>query len=263
MIAFYLPGGVPVYTFALLLGLSGTLGLSWVALGAPEKKLNRYLNAGLILLLGGLVGGRAVYLALHWPYYQTYSSEILASYSGGLSWIGAALGALVSLVLYALIRRERLGVLLDGLFPMAALIVVGGWMACWLDGYAYGAPSSAWWAVPARDEWNLLTPRVPVQPLGALLSLGTLWLVDRLGARLSQRKQPNSRGPAVQPGLVAAFGTFCLALEVFLLSFLRADPSPVWQGLRLDAWAALAFTLLAGFACLYLYLGMSSSEPSP
>jgi prolipoprotein diacylglyceryltransferase len=260
VIAFYLPGGVPVHIFALLLGLSGSFGLAWVAWEAPPESLNQNLNAGLILLLGGILGGRALYLALQWPYYQAHMGEMPQIYAGGLSWIGAAGGGLVTLALYARLQRVHLGALLDGLFPLAALIVVGAWMACWLNGYAYGPQSSAWWAVPARDEWGMMAPRLPVQPLGALVSLGVLWLVDRLRKRYSSPQEVDTDQPAIQPGLIAIFGYFCLSLEVFVLSFLRADPTPIWAGLRLDTWSALGFTLLTGLA--WIYLSLEGNSPS-
>jgi hypothetical protein len=33
---------------------------------------------------------------------------------------------------------------------------------------------------------------------------------------------------------------------IFASSFLRADPGYYWNGLRLDAWTAFGFSLLAG-----------------
>jgi hypothetical protein len=51
-------------------------------------------------------------------------------------------------------------------------------------------------------------------------------------------------------GLAAALALLGLSLELFGLSFLRADPAPLWNGVRLEAWAALGFAGIAGVAII-------------
>jgi hypothetical protein len=48
------------------------------------------------------------------------------------------------------------------------------------------------------------------------------------------------RGEFRQPGLAASLGLCAAALILLGLSFVRADPMPVWSGLRMDTWGALA-----------------------
>ena len=117
-------------------------------------------------------------------------------------------------------------------------MAITAWLACWIEGSAYGEPSTAWWALPAPDEWGALAPRQPVQLMGALLVLGLYWLLEQLRHRLPF------------PGLAASILGLGLSAELFGLSFLRADPIPVWLGLRLEAWGAVGMA-----AIMIIFLG--------
>ena len=256
-IAFYLPGGVPVYAFSLILGLGAALGLLWVAWRAPIKMLIPRLDAGLLVLLGGLLGGRAVFVAVQWFYYQSHLLEILAIHRGGFSWAGALAGGLVTLLLVAAFTRTSLGELADNLMPLLASLAVAAWLACWLDGCAYGPKTDQWWGLPAVNEWGQRYNRFPTQLLGAGLTLALIWLLDWFLSRLESRR----RSP--RPGIFALLGLLGLSLLMFALSYLRVDYTILWYGLRLEAWAALGFAALAGIALLVtLFAGWLSSRES-
>jgi prolipoprotein diacylglyceryltransferase len=151
------------------------------------------------------------------------------------------LGGLAALVLYSRLARLPLGDLADALLPMLIPLLVGAWLGCWLDGCAYGPLTSTWWSIPARDEWGVVEYRLPVQLLGALLSVGCFWLLEHF--------TKNSR-----PGWYASLGFLGLSLILFGLSFLRADPALAWRGLRLEAWAGLVFASLALIALAKVYI---------
>jgi prolipoprotein diacylglyceryltransferase len=244
VIAFRLPGGFPVYVYAMLLGLSATLGLVWVVWRAPDEQEGKSrVEAGLCSLLGGLVVGRLAEAGYHWAYYQPRLGNIPVISSGGFSWSGALVGGFFGIALYAWLAHKPLGVLTDALFPLLAAVTIGAWIGSWIDGYAYGIVSNSWWGLPAQDEWGRTGTRIPVQLLGVLTTLGISWLVERQVGHF--------------PGWKAALGTLGICLELFALSFLRADPVLVWNGLRLDAWIALAFasvcTLLLWMVPKYLH----------
>jgi hypothetical protein len=55
------------------------------------------------------------------------------------------------------------------------------------------------------------------------------------------------------PGLSALTGLVLLSAEILVLSFLRADPTPTWFGVRLEAWGSavlLVSGILAGMVLL-------------
>jgi phosphatidylglycerol:prolipoprotein diacylglycerol transferase len=246
VIAFTLPGGLPIYSFPLLLGIGSSLGLAWVATRARLRLAQSQLDAGLVVLFASLVGSRLAFAAAHWAYFRSHPLEIVLLPLGGLAWPGAVLGALVGLLTYAALKRQPPLKLADALLPLATALSVSAWLACWLDGVAYGPVLSLRWLVPARDEWGAIAPRLPVQFLGALLTLGLFWLLEL--------RQP----PEPLPGLLARRWFLCFSLIMLVISLLRADPAPVWLGLRLETWAAMAFLLLAGFALWKL-----TPRPSP
>ncbi|OGO64166.1 MAG: hypothetical protein A2Z45_08030 [Chloroflexi bacterium RBG_19FT_COMBO_55_16] len=241
-IAFYLPGNLPVYVSSMLLGLGTTLGLSWVAWQAlPERRL-REVDAGLLALLGGLIGGRMAFVAADWAYFQSNRGEIPLIHLGGTSWAGALVGGLVALALLTWLTHQPLGTIIVALWPLWTSVIVSAWLGCWLDGCAYGPPATGWWGIPARDEWGKIALRWPTQLLGALLAL----------VLFSFLNWGHQRG--LPPRFIAGLGMLGLSLEMLALSFLRADPSLQWRNLRLETWAGLALTTGSFLAFLASYL---------
>jgi phosphatidylglycerol:prolipoprotein diacylglycerol transferase len=228
--------------FSLLLGLGALAGLLLVGWRAPQKEMIRYLDAGVFTLFGALLGSRALTVAVNFNYYQTHMGEIYQVWLGGLSGIGALVGGLLAVFILAVWWRMPLGSLADALLPLAGALTITAWMGCWVDGCGYGVPSSAWWAVPARDEWGVLANRIPVQMMGAASTLVIIWLLDRSSKRLSVH------------GMSASIGLFGLSAVVFGLSYLRSDPTPIWNGLRLEAWGAIGLMIFSSVAVVVLLL---------
>jgi len=228
--------------FSLLLGLGALAGLLLVGWRAPQKEMIRYLDAGVFTLFGALLGSRALTVAVNFNYYQTHMGEIYQVWLGGLSGIGALVGGLLAVFILAVWWRMPLGSLADALLPLAGALTITAWMGCWVDGCGYGVPSSAWWAVPARDEWGVLANRIPVQMVGAASTLVIIWLLDRSSKRLSVH------------GMSASIGLFGLSAVVFGLSYLRSDPTPIWNGFRLEAWGAIGLMIFSSVAVVVLLL---------
>ncbi len=232
MIAFHLPGGLPVYVFSILLGMGAALGLIWAGWQAPARQAMLVVNAGLVGLLGSLIGGRLVYVALRWTYYQSHWGEVWQVYRGGIAWVGVIGGGMLAILIYTFFNHQSPGYVLDALLPFMGLLTLSAWLACWLEGCAYGAISSAWWALPARNEWGMIARRVPVQLIGAVLALITFGVADWLRPRVKI------------PGQLALLALAALSAELFALSFLRADPASEKWGLHLESWAAVSLALL-------------------
>jgi len=226
--------------FSLLLGVGALAGLLLTSWRAPRKDVIRYLDAATLVLLFALLGSRALAVAFNWGYYGSHLSEIIQVWQGGLSGLGALAGGVLAIFVLARWWKLSTGLLADSLFPLAGALVITSWLGCWADTCAYGIPSLAWWALPARDEWGVIAPRLPVQLIGAILTLGSLWLSDWI----------NKRFPL--PGLSASIGLFIISAIVFGLSYLRADPILIWQGLRLEAWGAIGLMILCGLLAVVL-----------
>jgi phosphatidylglycerol:prolipoprotein diacylglycerol transferase len=225
--------------YAIIVGIGAAAGLAWVARRAPHPEATAWVAAGMWVLLGALVGGRAAFVAANWLYFHTHLLEAPQIWLGGLFWPGALVGALFVLALLRLTHRLPASYLAEGFLPLALLVVIAGWLGCWQAGCAYGqAAPSAWWALPAPDEWGEWARRVPLQPAGAVLTLGWFGLVEVACARLRR------------PGLAASLALFGLGAILLGLSFLRADPLPVLRGWKLDTWASLGTLVLAIFGMI-------------
>jgi phosphatidylglycerol:prolipoprotein diacylglycerol transferase len=228
-------------TFSLMISLGALAGLVMVAMRAPKKLAARYVDAGLVVLVCALVGSRLVFALTNWGYFRLHPSEIYQVWLGGLSASGALLGAFTAILILRAARGFFPGPLADGLLPLLGSLSIAAWLGCWIDGSAYGHPTTAWYALPASDEWGAVAGRLPVQLLGALLTLIVFVGLEQ------------ARGRYRQPGMVAGLGLLGWAMIFFGLSFLRADPAQAWQGLRLEAWGALG---VAGVGLASLLVGL-------
>jgi phosphatidylglycerol:prolipoprotein diacylglycerol transferase len=239
--------------FSLLISLGTLAGLGLIAVRAPKKLTLRYIDAALGVLVSALVVSRLVYALTNWGYFHLHPGEIFQVWLGGLSAPGALLGAFLGMLFLRAVQAFFLGPLADGLLPLLGTLSIAAWLGCWSDGSAYGVSSASWIALPAADEWGVVAPRLPVQLLGALLTLG-LFIGLEQGRSLLRR-----------PGLAASLGLLGWGLIFFGLSFLRADPGQQWSGLRLEAWGALG-AITVGLVVFILVLlpkkRRSSVEPS-
>ena len=221
--------------FALLIGLGASLGLWQVARSAPEDQAGRWVDAGLGVLVGMLVGARLAYGSIHPAYFATRPLEILAVWQGGLSGWGAVAGGLIAAFAAAPLLKQPLRVVLDRLSPLVAPLAVLGWLACGQAGCAYGpqlAPT-AWLGLPMTDEWGRILLRFPLQPVAALLLLGYNGLIA-----------VTLTGP-LKPGLRGALTGLGLAAVQFGAALFLAEPGPTWYGLVYDAWVALALGVIS------------------
>jgi prolipoprotein diacylglyceryltransferase len=217
--------------FSVLLALGAALGLIWVAWETPRSEQSTYLNTCVWVLVGALVGGRVAYLVVHWEYFQDDIIEITQVWLGGLAWPGALAGGLVTIMLVAWFMGIPLGSLADGMLPLLASLSVAVWLGCIFVGCAYGPEVDGWWGLPTRDEWGDNKNRLPLQLIVVLLTIGFFWGIERL----RQHRQ------GLVPGLAACLGLGGLSLSLLSASLLRADPYPLYNGIRLETWGALLF----------------------
>jgi phosphatidylglycerol:prolipoprotein diacylglycerol transferase len=228
--------------FSLLLGLGTLAGLLLVAWRAPQKEQLRYIDSAVLALFISLLVSRAFYAATNWSYYGIHPGEIIQVWMGGLSGVGALAGGCLGVMLIASIWKLPMALLGDVLLPLAGTLATSAWLGCWFDRCAYGFLSAAWWAMPQQDEWGVLSNRVPVQLLGSISTLILIWLIDRAARKVTIY------------GLSATLSGLGISAVIFALSYLRADPVPIWNGLRLEAWGALILMIIFSLFMVVLLL---------
>jgi prolipoprotein diacylglyceryltransferase len=226
--------------FSLALGVGATAGLASMLWHAGDEMRAPYLvDAGLLTLFGALLGSRVGYVFINWLYFQFHWDQIPQVWLGGLSAAGALAGGVFTLPFAAQVARLTLRGWLDRMLPLLLPLGVGAWLAAWSAGTAYGSlAGTAWWALPARDEWGSIGLRWPLQLAGGLVTLGLFSLIEFNCKRFKR------------PGQSGSLGLLALVLPYTAASFLRADPAIPWLGLRPESWAGLSISLI----CLGLSL---------
>lgn len=224
-----------MYIFSIFISIGVVLGLSWTVTDLKEKQAFRFIDSSLGVLLGGLIGARAVFVAVHWMYFQEHLLEVFKIWTGGLSATGALWGGFMVWLIYVGLKIQHPIALADQFFPMLMLVAVTAWLGCWLEGVTYGPlVVGRRWGLLARDEWGAFAARFPTQLLGAFLTLIWFWL---LNTRRKRQKQV--------PGWTAAWGLLGISAIYTSLSFLRADPAIYWLGIRLDTWGGFSLIILS------------------
>lgn len=234
-------------SFALWVGVGAASGLWQVARSSLQKQSAVFVNMGLILMFTSLLGARFSYVWVNREYFSEHLVEIPQLWLGGLSWPGAVVGAWIvflSLLLTQHSSHYSPGELGDGLYPLLPPLSVSIWLGCWLAGTAYGPelPAGTWWAVPSLDEAGAYAPRWPLQLLAALSLLVYFLLLERLVK------------PSRSPGRLSGLAGFGIMIHLLCISLLRADPGLSWNGMRADAWIAIACT--AAFMVMVLIFNL-------
>ncbi len=238
------PFTVTGYTVLLDIGLLSGAIISYLKARRWGFSRTQATDAVLAAGLGGLVGGRAMYVTIHWNYYGDYVRRALRIWDGGLAWQGALVGGVAVLSFHCAVRRVPLRRMLDALTPGAATVAIFGWLGCLLTGCAYGVETypvqRLLWSLSLElpDLYGIQEPRVALQLLGAGWSLVVLVAV------FIAERDPHCTG-LLLPLWLTLYGA-----GSFALGFLRADEVPLAAGWRVDQLADATLTLVAATVLL-------------
>lgn len=226
--------------FSVWIGIGASLGLWRVARSAPEKQAGALVDSGLLVLFASLLGARISYALVNWPYYSSHPIEIPQVWLGGLTWPGAVGGAWISLLYLALTYRDLHGArvspgwIADRLYPLLPPLSITAWLGCWMIGAANGPalPAGMWWGIPSPNETGITSLRWPLQPLAAASLLLFFWFLEA------------TIKPKQASGSLSGRATVGLLVHLLLTSLICADPSPLWNGQRIDVWIAAFFLVV-------------------
>ncbi len=249
------------YTAWVMAGV--LLGLAVIALSAYRRSpdaVPRWIDVALAGLVAGVIGARALHVALRWDYFQDHTGEIDALWLGGMAWHGGLLAAAPMVLIAARLRGVPFRAWTDALALALPLGMAAAWTGCRDAGCGYGyevntlADWPGWLVAELPDVFGLYAPRLDVPLFGALFALGLFALAllltgfDRL------------RGLRLWVVLALA------ALGLALLGFFRADPAHTIAARRADQVfdLLLMFTSTVTGAVLWLHdraTADSGSEP--
>jgi len=249
-------GPIRLSTYTLLLDLAILAGLALLTWQGKrqDNRPNAWLDAGLVALIGGVIGGRLGHVGIHWAYFSEHPNEIYRIWLGGLDWHGAVAFGLIGLVLMARLRGLNVQALLDVLafaLPLGAALTFGG---CLLARCAYGREVSSladyptWMAAELPDLYGVSVPRLLSQGYGIVLGV-VLLLVTWGLSRLIKRE-----------GVVFWIGLMLLALGVFGIGMTLGDSQPMVGPLRLDQVLDL---IVAGLSLIAALIAGIRRRPEP
>jgi phosphatidylglycerol:prolipoprotein diacylglycerol transferase len=175
-IAFHL-GPLAVHWYGVMMALAFLTGL-WTASRrgllegiAPET----VLDLGPWLIIGGIVGGRTLYVITFWheqfasqPFYEVFMVQ-----KGGLVFYGGLIGASLGYIIYARLKKFPLWKGADVLAPSIALGYFFGRIGCLMNGCCYGRVCDLPWAIhfpPGHDTYP--NGVHPTEIYESLLNLG-------------------------------------------------------------------------------------------
>lgn len=161
-----------LYSYTVLMGLGLFAGIGVSAWQARRGWWPDWLDGLLSSLAVALVGGRAGFVLAQWGYFQERPSEMWQVWLGGLSYHGALLAGLSGLWVWCAWRGRPFERLASLLAPGFALASAFGWLACWLEGCAYGREASSGLLTAALpDTFGVFAVRYQTQLMGLGLSL--------------------------------------------------------------------------------------------
>ncbi len=263
-ILFEIPGwDIKVHSYGVMILLACFSALGMALWRARREKIDTKVVYELAtwLFLGGVVGARGLYVALH-PEMIHSIGDIFRSWQGGNVFYGCILGGLCGSLLYWCRRPYPLWTMIDIAAPAVAIGAAVGRIGCFLNGCCDGALCTLPWAVrfpsgshawmrqanagliPPESPWSL-----PVHPTQLYAALAALAVLGVLLAYFPWRRRP---------GEAMALLMITYSITRWPIEALRADERPTFLGMNsaqmisavlvalgLAAWLCLRFASLS------------------
>ncbi|MCO5169357.1 MAG: prolipoprotein diacylglyceryl transferase [Planctomycetes bacterium] len=196
-VLFHLPGGIPIYSYGVALGLSCVLGAHLAVYLATRSGIEekRAWWFAITVIVVGIVGGRVHDVAVNARSVGEFMAKITEVQHAGRTAYGAFLSASIAAVFASRAYRVPFWRFADAVAPTMALGLGLTRVGCFLWGCDYGVHTEAWGvrfpagSPPWQDqiEAGLLTtaaptslPVFPIQLVesaaGFAIGVGLLWL---------------------------------------------------------------------------------------
>jgi phosphatidylglycerol:prolipoprotein diacylglycerol transferase len=201
------PLTVHYYGIIIVVGIIIALAITSRQAARRSEPLDFLINALPWVFFGGVVGARIWHIltppqsmvarGITTRYYLTHLLEAIAIWKGGVGIVGAVLGGVSALVIYARVKGVQAADWLDIIAPGLALAQAFGRWGNFINQEVYGLPSSLPWAITIDPQHRLAAyqdiatyhPLFLYESLWSLLNMGFLLF---MAARYSQRLKPGS-----------------------------------------------------------------------
>lgn len=230
-------GFIEIYSYGFMVALaflvSGFLLSRQSHILGVEKDF--FWNLSFWVLLGGIAGGRLLYVLLNLSFFLGNPKELFMLWHGGLVWYGGFVGGFLSGVAY--LSKYKLPILasLDLIAPYIALGQAIGRIGCLLNGCCYGLPVCWGLYFPGHGAYLM-----PTQIFSSLSLIAIFIILKVVYGRY--RRQ----------GVVFVFYMLLYSTKRFLMEFLRNDSPRSYFGLTIFQVLSLAVFILS--LCFWLML---------
>lgn len=145
-------GPLTIRSYGLLLAVSFILGIILALKRSKQRGLNQNLmtNMCLLIMLGGIIGARIMYVIPHWNEFSANPLDIISPFQSsgtigltGLTMYGGFITAILVSILY--LRWHKLSVwkTCDAFAPSIALGIGISRVGCFLNGCCFGLPTDS------------------------------------------------------------------------------------------------------------------------
>jgi phosphatidylglycerol---prolipoprotein diacylglyceryl transferase len=254
-------GPFTLHTYGMLLAIAFLAGL-WVASRQARREgldAGRITDMAVWVLIAGLVGAKALLVAVDWRYFSRNPRELFSIFQSGGVFYGGLLAGILVAWWYARFYQLPLWRTADVLAPGVILGQAIGRLGCFSAGCCWGKPAQLPWAVTFTDVYAaravgtpLDTPLHPSQLYESfaafLIFFGLLWLAPR------KRFQ----------GQVALLYVALYSAVRFTLEFWRGDADRgTWLGGALSTSQIVAIVLVLAVAIVFVRIRGSRPDATP
>jgi len=238
-------GPVVIYSLWLFAGIGFLFGVFVFSFIAQQKRLNMNFiyEHSITFFICGLISSRLLFVLKNLSYYFTdYSVQSFAStlfiWDKGLSLLGGIIGITISVIYFSKKENEQMEKWLDILTISTIFALAIGHIGTFLDGSAYGNPTSLPWGIIFDNP--SIKYAVPIHPTQLYAFFYSTILAISLTVYY-RRKKPTA-------GKTTLLGIGIYFLLVFLEGFLRGDDTFIYAGLREEQWfSILIFIIIGGY----------------
>ncbi len=232
-------GPLRLHSYGVLLAIGCAAAIWRASINSGRAGLTslQVQDAGILLVLCGLIGARLTYVALNHADFAADPLAIVALWDGGLTYHGGLAAGILAGYLYTLRTKTRPGLFADLAAPSLALGYAIARIGCFLNGCCYGHPSDMPWAMRFRTDGgpDITVPSHPVQLYSSAANL----LIFLVLIRIEKLR--------LAPG--SLFGAWLLlsGVERFIMEIFRQGVTAevIWNGFT-QAQAVSALLVIAG-----------------
>lgn len=267
-------GDFTITSFGLMLFLSFVTA-AWVLSRELRRRGLRGELAWDVLAwvaLGGIVGARLYYLALHVPDLLADPIGELTS-RGGLVWFGGFIGGAVAYFWQVQRRKLPLLIMFDAVAPGLALAYAVGRVGCFLVGDDYGLPTDSWVGIafpeglPPSTAGYLRSAGADIPasvPDSAIMKVHPTQLYEVAAGLLMFVVLSKFGRRQLRPGQLWGLFLILYGVERFLIEFVRAKTDHVLYGLTTSQIASvLVFVLGVYLMARRATAAEGAADPKP